>query len=163
MEIVADSADGLGRTPAGLQQCLGSMLTAFERSVGFAEGVVMSFDPDVLLPNAFAATVVRGLDDSLVACRNEQLDHDFLKFRDLAAGPVRVGTADRETDPRADVASRAARADMVSWADGRTALASRHTSAPGASSRTGHASTGLVGPCERPVTELRREPQRVIG
>ena len=106
MDIVADSADGLGRTPAGLQQCLGSMLAAFERSVGFAEGVVMSFDPGVLLPNAFAATVVRGLDDSLVACRNEQLDHDFLKFRDLAAGPVRVGVADRETDPRARASPR---------------------------------------------------------
>jgi hypothetical protein len=46
------------------------MLTAFERSVGFAEGVVMSFDPGVLLPNAFAASVERGLDESLVACRN---------------------------------------------------------------------------------------------
>jgi len=33
------------------------MLASFDRSVGFAEGVVMSFDPDVLLPNAFAATV----------------------------------------------------------------------------------------------------------
>jgi hypothetical protein len=48
---------------AGLQECLGSMLASFERSVGFAEGVVMSFDPDVLLPNAFAATVPRSLDD----------------------------------------------------------------------------------------------------
>jgi len=54
IESLADSAGGLGETPAGLQRCLGSMLTAFERSVGFAEGVVMSFDPDVLLPNAFA-------------------------------------------------------------------------------------------------------------
>jgi hypothetical protein len=33
---------------AGLQECLGSMLASFERSVGFAEGVVMSFDPDVM-------------------------------------------------------------------------------------------------------------------
>ena len=77
------------------------MLTAFERSVGFAEGVVMSFDPDVLLPNAFAASVERGLDDAVVACRNEQLDRDFLKFRELAAGQVRVGVASRESDPRA--------------------------------------------------------------
>ena len=99
--FVADSAGGLGGTPAGLQQCLGSMLTAFERSVGFAEGVVMSFDPDVLLPNAFAASVERGLDDAVVACRNEQLDRDFLKFRELAAGQVRVGVASRESDPRA--------------------------------------------------------------
>ena len=72
----------------GLQECLGSMLRAFERTVGFAEGVVMAFDPDVLLPTAFAATVERGFDDALVACRNEQLDDDFLKFRDLATGPV---------------------------------------------------------------------------
>jgi hypothetical protein len=45
------------------------MLHTLERTVGFAEGVVMSFDPDVLLPTAFAATVERGLDDALVACR----------------------------------------------------------------------------------------------
>ena len=54
---------------AGLQECLRSMLASFERSVGFAEGVVMSFDPDVLLPNAFAATAPRGLDDALLAPR----------------------------------------------------------------------------------------------
>jgi hypothetical protein len=82
------------------------MLGAFGRTVGFAEGVVMSFDPDVLLPTAFAATVERGLDDALVACRNEQLDHDFLKFRDLAAGPVRVGAASRDCDPRARTSRR---------------------------------------------------------
>jgi len=82
------------------------MLGAFERTVGFAEGVVMSFDPDVLLPTAFAATVERGLDDALVACRNEQLDQDFLKFRDLAAGPVRVGAASRDCDPRARTSRR---------------------------------------------------------
>ncbi len=57
------------------------MLGTFERKVGFAEGVAMSFDPDVLLPTAFAVTVQRGLGDVLVACRNEQLDRDFLKFR----------------------------------------------------------------------------------
>jgi DNA-binding CsgD family transcriptional regulator len=74
------------------------MLASFERSVGFAEGVVMSFDPDVLLPTAFAATVPRGLDDALLACRNEQVDHDFLKFRDLAAGRTRVGVASRDGD-----------------------------------------------------------------
>jgi len=82
------------------------MLGAFGRTVGFAEGVVMSFDPDVLLPTAFAATVERGLDDALVACRNEQLDQDFLKFRDLAAGPVRVGAASRDSDPRARTSRR---------------------------------------------------------
>ena len=75
------------------------MLASFERSVGFAEGVVMSFDADVLLPNAFATTVPRGLDDALVACRNEQLDHDFLKFRDLAASRTPVGVASRDSDP----------------------------------------------------------------
>ena len=32
-----------------------------------------------------------------------------------------------------------------------------------ASSRSGPASTGLLGPCERPVRLLRREPQRVSG
>jgi hypothetical protein len=83
---------------AGLQECLGSMLTSFERSVGFADGVVMSFDPDVLLPNGFAATVARSLDDALLACRNEQLDHDFLKFRDLAASRTRVAVASRDCD-----------------------------------------------------------------
>ena len=36
-------------------------------------------------------------------------------------------------------------------------------SGPGASSRTGPASTGLLSPCERPVPVLRREPQRVAG
>ena len=92
--------------PAGLQGCLGSMLREFERTVGFAEGVVMSFDPDVLLPNAFAASVERGLDDAVLACRNEQLDHDFLKFRDLASGPVRVGVAGRDGDPRVRTSRR---------------------------------------------------------
>jgi DNA-binding CsgD family transcriptional regulator len=82
------------------------LLGTFERTVGFAEGVVMAFDPDVLLPTAFAATVERGFDDALVACRNEQLDHDFLKFRELAAGPVRVGAASRDTDPRARTSRR---------------------------------------------------------
>ncbi len=91
MDVVVDSPN------IGLQECLGSMLASFERSVGFAEGVVMSFDPDVLLPNAFAATVPRGLDDALLACRNEQLDVDFLKFRDLAAAPTRVGVASRNS------------------------------------------------------------------
>lgn len=76
------------------------MLATLERRVGFAEGVVMSFDPDVLLPNAFAATVERSLDDALVACRNEQLDQDFLKFRDLARSRPPVGVASRESDPR---------------------------------------------------------------
>jgi hypothetical protein len=82
------------------------MLRAFERTIGFAEGVVMAFDPDVLLPTAFAATVERGFDDALVACRNEQLDHDFLKFRDLATGPVRVGAASPDSDPRARTSRR---------------------------------------------------------
>jgi DNA-binding CsgD family transcriptional regulator len=86
--------------PAGLQECLSSMLRAIERSVGFAEGVVMSFDPDVLLPTAFAATTQRSLADALLACRNEQLDADFGKFRDLAAGRSHVVVASRETDPR---------------------------------------------------------------
>ena len=34
---------------------------------------------------------------------------------------------------------------------------------PGASFRTGPASTGLAGPCERPVLAPRREPPRVSG
>lgn len=76
------------------------MLWRLDRTVGFAEGVAMSFDPDVMLPNAFAATIERNLDDALVACRNEQLDDDFLKFRDLAASGCRVGVASRESDPR---------------------------------------------------------------
>ena len=100
MEIMADSPGELGGTPAGLQDCLGSMLREFARTVGFAEGVVMSFDPDVLLPNGFAASVERGLGDAVLACRNEQLDRDFLKFRDLATSRVPVGVAGRESDPR---------------------------------------------------------------
>ena len=76
-----------------------SMLAGFERSVGFAEGVVMSFDPDVLLPSAFAVTVPRGPDDAVLACRNEQLDRDFLKFRDLATAGTLVGVASRDSHP----------------------------------------------------------------
>jgi DNA-binding CsgD family transcriptional regulator len=60
----------------------------------------------VLLPNGFAATSERSLADALVACRNEQLDEDFLKFRDLAAGRSRVGVAGRETDPRTRSSAR---------------------------------------------------------
>ena len=106
MGIVADSPGGLGGPPAGLQGCLGSMLREFGRTVGFAEGVVMSFDPDVLLPNGFAASVERGLDDAVLACRNEQLDRDFLKFRDLAVSRLPVGAASRESDPRAQSSPR---------------------------------------------------------
>jgi hypothetical protein len=51
--------------PAGLQECLSSMLRVLERSVGFAEGVVMSFDPDVLLPNAIDG-VLLGLADEIL-------------------------------------------------------------------------------------------------
>ena len=83
---MADLPGLSGGRPAGLQECLSAMLRALERTVGVAEGVVMSFDPDVLLPTAFAATSTPSLADALVACRNEQLDEDFLKFRDLAAG-----------------------------------------------------------------------------
>ena len=36
----------------GPQQCLGSMLRTFERRIGFAEGVVMAFDPDGLEPGS---------------------------------------------------------------------------------------------------------------
>jgi hypothetical protein len=75
------------------------MLRALERTVGFAEGVVMSFDPDVLLPTGFAATSGPNVTDALVACRNEQLDEDFLKFRDLAVSKSRVVVASRQADP----------------------------------------------------------------
>jgi DNA-binding CsgD family transcriptional regulator len=97
---MADPPGVLEREPAVLQECLSVMLGALERAVGFAEGVVMSFDPDVLLPNAFASTTRPGLADALVACRNEQADEDFLKFRDLAASRDRVGVASRDADPR---------------------------------------------------------------
>jgi len=61
----------------------------------------MSFDPDVLIPNAFATTSEPNLARALLACRNEQLDQDFLKFRDLAVSKSRVGVAGRETEPLA--------------------------------------------------------------
>jgi hypothetical protein len=35
----------------------------------------------------------------VAACRNEQLEPDFLKFRELARSPSRVGVASRESDP----------------------------------------------------------------
>ena len=89
----------LARDSAGLQTCLALVLAELDRKVGFDEGAVMSFDPDVLLPNAFAVTGERSLDDALVACRNEQLDRDYLKFRDLARSTRRVGAASRESDP----------------------------------------------------------------
>lgn len=76
--------------PVGLHGCLSSMLARLERSVGFAEGVVMSF----------AATIKRSPADALAACRNEQLDADFGKFRELATGGSRVIVASREVDPR---------------------------------------------------------------
>ncbi len=98
---MADPPGAADPSPAGLHDCLSSVLARLERSVGFAEGVVMSFDPDVLLPNAFAATTTPSLADALLACRNEQLDPDFGKFRELAAGGSRVIVASREADPRA--------------------------------------------------------------
>jgi hypothetical protein len=78
----------------------------------------MSFDPDVLLPTAFAATAEKSLDDALLACRNEQLDHDFLKFRDLAAGATLVGVASRDGD-RARFSPRAGR---VGWPERETGI-----------------------------------------
>jgi hypothetical protein len=82
------------------------MLRALEQTVGFAKGVVMSFDPDVLLPTAFGTTMQRGMEHALVACRNEQLDVDFLQFRDLARARSHVGVASRESDARVRLSPR---------------------------------------------------------
>lgn len=99
MLAMADLPGPHGEQPARLHECLSSMLKALEQTVGFAEGVVMSFDPDVLLPTGFAATSGPNVTDALVACRNEQLDKDFLKFRDLAVSKSRVGVASRQANP----------------------------------------------------------------
>lgn len=101
-----DSLAPAGLRIPGLRACLESMLRTLERTVGFAEGVVMSFDPDVLLPTAFATTVDRNMECALAACRNEQLDVDFLKFRDLARAGSHVGAASRERDARVRMSPR---------------------------------------------------------
>ena len=47
----------------------------------------MAFAPDALPPVAFATAWPPDICDSEAACRNEQIDADLHKFRDLATAP----------------------------------------------------------------------------
>lgn len=65
----------------------------------------MAYDPDVLLPIAFATSERRDFSHALAACRNEQFDADVDKFRDLATRSTPV-VANRRTDRKVRTSAR---------------------------------------------------------
>jgi DNA-binding CsgD family transcriptional regulator len=73
-------------------------LAVLRRSIGYAEGMVMAMDPDVLIPTQFAASFPFDREIALLACRNEQQDQDFHQFRELAVSPSPVATLSLDHD-----------------------------------------------------------------
>jgi hypothetical protein len=73
-----------------LQEVLHRSVGDLRARVGFDDASVMAFDPDALLPIAFATAWPRHFHDSEAACRNEQVEADVHKFRDLARAPVKA-------------------------------------------------------------------------
>ena len=88
------------KPPTALQALLDDALPEIDRAVGYAEASLMAYDPDVLLPVAFAVSEQREPTYAQDACRNEQLDPDVHKFRDLAGARLPVAILSRE-DPAA--------------------------------------------------------------
>jgi DNA-binding CsgD family transcriptional regulator len=74
-------------------------LALLRRFVGYAEGMAMAMDPDVLIPTQFTATFPISPERALAACRNEQQEEDFYLFRELAVSPSPVATLSLDLDP----------------------------------------------------------------
>jgi len=93
----------LSRPDLDLGAYLRLALSELDRLVGYTDASIMAYDPDVLLPASALSASARDLAYALHACRNEQLEPDLLKFRELARTPAHVGVlAHREGagDPR---------------------------------------------------------------
>lgn len=89
-----------------VQDSMLETLHVMQRAVGFAEGTAMAFDPAVMLPFEFAATMPIDPDRALIVCRNEQQDVDVLKFRDLAVAVSPVGTLTVDCDSECATSKR---------------------------------------------------------
>ncbi len=74
---------------------LGEILAVFGRLVPSSEVRVIAFDPDALLPMASAASESLGEELAFGHCRNELLERDVLKLRDLASSGSHVGSLSR--------------------------------------------------------------------
>jgi DNA-binding CsgD family transcriptional regulator len=81
-------------------------LTLLRRSVGYAEGMGMAMDPDVLIPTQFAANFPISPETARLACRNEQQEEDFHQFRELADSPSPVATLSLDHDPECQQSRR---------------------------------------------------------
>jgi len=88
---VAETSDRASSERA-LEAALDEVSAWLSRRVGYAEASVMAYDPDVLLPVAFTTSEPCDLAHAQAACRNEQLDADIHKFRDLALRPAPVAS-----------------------------------------------------------------------
>jgi DNA-binding CsgD family transcriptional regulator len=99
----------LGSSSAPSDEVLASLeetLRLMQRTIGYAEGTAMAFDPAVMLPTQFAATVPIDPERALIGCRNEQQDVDVLKFRDLAVAESPVATLSIDCDPECGTSIR---------------------------------------------------------
>ena len=81
-------------------------LRLLRRAIGYAEGMAMAMDPDVLIPTQFAATFPISPQMALLACRNEQQEDDFYQFRQLAVSPSPVATLSLDHDAECAQSSR---------------------------------------------------------
>jgi DNA-binding CsgD family transcriptional regulator len=81
-------------------------LTLLRRSVGYAEGMTIAMDPDVLIPTQFAATFPISPEMALLACRNEQQEQDVNQFRELVASPSPVAALSLDHDPECQQSNR---------------------------------------------------------
>jgi DNA-binding CsgD family transcriptional regulator len=81
-------------------------LTLLSRSLGYAEGMAMAMDPDVLIPTQFSATFPISPKMARLACRNEQRDRDFYQFRELAVSPSPVATLSLDHDHECQLSTR---------------------------------------------------------
>lgn len=150
---VGTPVPGADRT--GLRTALEDVLTWMATRVGFAEASVMAYDPDVLVPVAFAASASRDLAHARSACRNEQFDADIDKFRDLAARRRPVAAASL-TDPRTRGSARWA--ELIEPAghqhELRAALVDRHGRCWGAISLLRDHGSGFTPPQVAAVAEV---------
>src|SRR6266852_1507288 len=92
MNSGAAGPNSTSATTDDVQDSMLETLHLMKRAVGFAEGSAMAFDPAVMLPFQFVATMPIDSDRALIACRNEQQDVDVLKFCDLAVAVSPVAT-----------------------------------------------------------------------
>ena len=99
--VVLAEVDSAKTAEGELDDVLASLtesLRLLRRSIGYAEGMAMAMDPEVLIPTQFAATFPISPEMALLACRNEQQEDDFYQFRELAVSPSSVATLSLDHD-----------------------------------------------------------------